>query len=266
MKNDKTLREISRLLQIPKPTLLYWEKEGLIHFERDPGNNYRRVTPAALFELDQAVLYRNMEIPIRQIRQIPHMALSELEELFGRSNQQLEAKISTLRQAQRRSGEYLSRIHEVRRLSEQPYQVEQPDFEWVTEFRAEAHWSVSNMQPDLFVLVIFPRESHALLEGFAGCAAPQSSVLWRKSGRVESWRTFILKMEVRDGSRKNSDLETHLGRLERMGYSSDLILARYMAEAAEEGTYYFYYKAWARVVDKGETEPCGGESPFLRKL
>ena len=74
-----------------------------------------------------------------------------------------------------------------------------------------------------------------------------------------------MKMEVRDGSRKNSDLETHLGRLERMGYSSDLILARYMAEAAEEGTYYCYYKAWARVVDKGETEPCGGESPFLRK-
>lgn len=248
MKNDKTIHQIAELLQIPKHTLLYWEKEGLIHFERNPQNGYRQVTPAALFELDQAICYRNMEIPVRRIRQIPYMTLSELEELFKRSDEQLETKICTLRQAQRRSREYRKRIQEVHSLLERPYQTESPDFECVTEFCAETHWSISNMQPDLFVLIIYPEVPGTLREGFVGHTSPKSKVLWKCGEREEKWKTFVLKMEVQNGNRKNNELVFHLDRLKSMGIDSDLIIARYMAEAVEDGTYYFYYKAWARVA------------------
>ena len=240
------------MLGVPKHTLLYWEKEGLIHFRRNPLNGYRLVTPSSIFEIDQVVHYRHMGVPIAQIQQIPRMTLEELRDMFAVSNQRLDEKIRILQVAQAKARTYVSYIDEIRTLTDHPYHDAAPNFSRVGAYRASDHWSVSNAQPDLFTLVIHPEEPDTVLEGFADDNHPEP--LWERAGGEEHWKVFVLKMELENGARKNSDLVSHLQRLNLLGYRCDLILARYMAEAAKNDKYYIYYKAWARVSREEASE------------
>lgn len=42
MKNFFTISEISNLFHISDPTLRYWQKEGLIHVDKNDENGYRQ--------------------------------------------------------------------------------------------------------------------------------------------------------------------------------------------------------------------------------
>lgn len=244
MKNDPKIHEVAEMLGIPKHTLLYWEKEGLIHFDRDPVNGYRRISASTIYEIDQVVHYRLMGIPVAQIQQIPKMTLEDLRNLFEESNCRLDEKIHMLQAAQDRARTHTAYIGEILALTASPYQDEPPNFARVGAFRASEHWSTSNAQPDLFALVIHPDDPDSPLEGFVD--DEHSQLLWERT-EGEQWNVFVLKMELDNGKKKNSDLLFHLRQLRRLGYACDLVLARYMAEAAKGDKYYIYYKAWARV-------------------
>lgn len=248
MKNDPMLHEIAKILHIPKHTLLYWEKEGLIHFDRDPSNNYRRVALSTIFEIDQVVHCRNMDLPIAQIKQLPQMSLTQQSNLLREAVCRLEEKIYTLERSRAYTRTHLKNISEVQRLTLDPYLCEAPVFSRVVAYSPLSHWSAGNAQPDLFVLVIYPEDPNCLIEGFIN-NDEEGEYLWKLPDDTEIWKTFILRIRLEAGQRKNSDLAFHIGQLRAMGYESELVLARYMAEAKEEDGYFLYYKAWAQVKE-----------------
>lgn len=246
MKSEPLIHEIVQMLHIPKHTLLYWEKEGLLHFERDPVNRYRKVTLSTIFELDQVVHFRNMSIPIAQIKQLPQMSLDQQAELLEKADHQLGKKIQALEQSRAYTRTQLENIKEVQRLSLTPYLDETPAFNRVVAYSSQDHWSIGNTQPDLFVLVISPQAPDRFVEGFIDDDR-EKKCLWERPGDAGAWKTFILRVNLEDGQRKNNDLSKHLEKLRAMGYESELVLARYMTEATEERGYFLYYKAWAQI-------------------
>ncbi len=249
MKNDPLIHKIAQMLHIPKHTLLYWEKEGLLHFERDPVNRYRKATLSTIFEIDQVVHCRNMSLPIAQIRQLPQMSLSQQAELLEKAGCRLEEKIQALEQSRAYTQAHLENISEVQRLSLTPYLDETPAFSRVVAYSSQDHWNIGNTQPDLFVLVISPQSPDLFAEGFIDDDR-EKECLWECSANTGIWKTFILRVRLEAGQKKNNDLPNHLDRLRAMGYESKLVLARYMAEATEEGGYFLYYKAWAQIKSK----------------
>ena len=70
MKEYYNIKEVARLLQIPTSTLRYWDDEGVIHAERDGENNYRKFSLSSIIELSMVSFYRNIGIPIRDLKQI----------------------------------------------------------------------------------------------------------------------------------------------------------------------------------------------------
>jgi hypothetical protein len=116
-------------------------------------------------------------------------------------------------------------------------------------YSSQDHWNIGNTQPDLFVLVISPQAPALFAEGFIDDDR-EKECLWECSANTGIWKTFILRVRLEAGQKKNNDLPNHLDRLRAMGYESKLVLARYMAEATEEGGYFLYYKAWAQIKSK----------------
>lgn len=95
--------DVAKMLEIPASTLRYWDKEGLVRFERRLNNDYRQVSRNTLMTLLDVLDYRNMGISIEQIKQTPHMQLADLQALLGENEQ-------ALRENMRRMEETLAKI------------------------------------------------------------------------------------------------------------------------------------------------------------
>lgn len=72
----KKVSEVSRLAGVSKRTLQYYDDEGLILVERST-NNYRLYDDAALERVWEILVYREMEIELKEIKYL--LALPESE-------------------------------------------------------------------------------------------------------------------------------------------------------------------------------------------
>lgn len=250
MEYDKNLSEISRLLKIPKHTLHYWEKEGLLHFGRNPNNNYRLITQQVIFDIDETINYRNMELSINEIRTLHNVQLDELDTILEASNHRLDEKIQKLKRAHQKVTAHRQRIAQVKELFCNPYQDEVPDFQRVVSYQLNQneHWLNCIEQPYRFLLMISPDKPDVILEGIVddNCLSGDL-VLWRATAAHSHWKTFLLRTVTEHGHRKSNNVQTHLDALHGRGYQTGIILARYLAEATEYGMRTIYYKAWVQV-------------------
>ena len=86
----KKVNEVSLLAGVSKRTLQFYDDEGLLPAERSEGN-YRLYDDAALERLWQILVYREMELDLKEIKYL--MTLSDEER-----NQFLREKIKKLKQ------------------------------------------------------------------------------------------------------------------------------------------------------------------------
>ena len=93
-----SLKAVSNILDIPASTLRYWDKEGLVAFERNWQNYYRQVSVNTLLELLDVLDYREMDMPIGKIKQIPQMTTNDLSQLLAENRAVLQGKIAKLEQ------------------------------------------------------------------------------------------------------------------------------------------------------------------------
>lgn len=93
-----SLKAVSKILNIPASTLRYWDKEGLVAFERNWQNDYRQVSVNTLLDLLDVLDYREMDVPIGKIKQIPQMTTGDLSQLLAENRAVLQGKIAKLEQ------------------------------------------------------------------------------------------------------------------------------------------------------------------------
>ena len=72
----KKVNEVSQLAGVSKRTLQFYDDEGLLPAERSEGN-YRLYDDAALERLWQILVYREMELDLKEIKYL--MTLSDKE-------------------------------------------------------------------------------------------------------------------------------------------------------------------------------------------
>ncbi|WP_138269529.1 MerR family transcriptional regulator, partial [Anaerofustis stercorihominis] len=66
MENKYNIGLISKILNIPRSTLRYWESEGLINLKRNKENDYREFDVSSIFEILDIALYRKLNISIKE--------------------------------------------------------------------------------------------------------------------------------------------------------------------------------------------------------
>lgn len=91
-----SLDQISKLLNIPKSTLRYWEAEGLIKSQRNEENDYREYTHEDLVIICDIVFYRSLNIPIKRLKNIYNISLYDNFQYLKYSHEKLQSEIDRL--------------------------------------------------------------------------------------------------------------------------------------------------------------------------
>ncbi len=100
MDKRKKINEIAQLFGVSVPTLHYWEKEGLFTIGRNNENQYRQYSLTDIFNIWEIALYRDLDIPIRDIREILHSELDVQMEAYHQQTALISQKIRHLRRVQ----------------------------------------------------------------------------------------------------------------------------------------------------------------------
>lgn len=97
MQHNDFIGRLSSILGIPSSTLRYWEKEGLVHFNRGE-NNYRTFATPHIFEIGDIAFYRDLRIPIADLKKLSTMDLDRVEDILNASETRLEQNIMQAKQ------------------------------------------------------------------------------------------------------------------------------------------------------------------------
>lgn len=85
---------------------------------RDEQNNYRKWKTPDLFELGDIMFYRNLSVPIKELRLMPNMTVDEIRQVLQRSEQKLLSDIDKAQHSLDRIYHRLEAIDRVKKLSE----------------------------------------------------------------------------------------------------------------------------------------------------
>ena len=245
MKNVRTIEEASRYFELPKATLLYWEKEGLIHFERVPENNYRKVTADTIFQIENVLHLRNLGIPIARIKKVPFMPLNERYELYRTAVQEADRKIAELKSIKKSARKQLAQIEETKFLRKHPYRADRPDFQYLIAHSQDTV-SAECFETGLFVILMEKPEQGNFREASIVETPGEQEILWERPEGAE-WRSFLLVVKDEAGRHKISGLSGHLDALHAMGFRTGALTAQYLSEEMTEEGYFIYFKAYVEV-------------------
>lgn len=124
-----TLHNVTKILNVPASTLRYWDKQGLVRFERHWQNDYRQISAETLLRLLDVIALREMNVPIEQIKQSEQMSDAERLALFARTKNELTDEIRRLRQTIAKLDYRTQTLTRLMQLKQQAPTVRQRQFE-----------------------------------------------------------------------------------------------------------------------------------------
>ncbi len=91
-----TIKQISQLAHVTPRTLRYYDQIGLLLPDEVGDNGYRYYSDASLLKLQQILFYRELDIPLEQIREIMGRENYDLQEALEDHKDQLRKRIDRL--------------------------------------------------------------------------------------------------------------------------------------------------------------------------
>ena len=88
-----TVKQISKLAHITPRTIHYYDQIGLLHPDEIGENGYRYYSDASLLKLQQILFYRELDIPLEQIKEIMSSSQYDLVKALQEHKKQLNKRI-----------------------------------------------------------------------------------------------------------------------------------------------------------------------------
>lgn len=96
-----TIGELAKLAGVSVRTLHHYDQIGLLRPEtRNPGNDYRRYSREELLRLQQILFFRELDIPLQQIKQILEDPATDRLDLLRQHHHNLDLRIRQLQTLQ----------------------------------------------------------------------------------------------------------------------------------------------------------------------
>jgi len=252
MKNKRnySIKEISDLMNIPKATIRYWDSEGLITPERNSQNSYREFPMAVAMELSNISFFRNIDIPVKELKRIMNSDILVQEELLADAEHRLEEKMKELQHQAERIREQKYALSEIRRLKKQELMPGQPMFNKVVEFHylSEKHWQKIIENPGAFVLLFEAGSDTNYTYGIGYQTkeelSPEEHVIW--SGENTTFYEGLLITDNQDEAKNN--MKTLWEYVRRKGQIPGIAIAQYLTSGVKgQKDVWDYYKTWIAV-------------------
>ncbi len=149
-KKNLTIGEISEILNITPSTLRFWEKENLFHVSKK-SNHYRTYTNTDLIDIADILYYRNLGVPVKDIRAFSSLELSEYDQFLENQERELNKKIEEYQQMLLRSQSLKRNYYRLLRLLVNPFILETPDFHHVISWDFREKNGSGNTYPILHI-------------------------------------------------------------------------------------------------------------------
>jgi DNA-binding transcriptional MerR regulator len=91
-----TIKQISQLAHVTPRTLRYYDQIGLLQPEKVGNNGYRYYSDESLLKLQQILFYRELDMPLEQIKEIMGQKDYDLEQALKNHKQQLGRRIKRI--------------------------------------------------------------------------------------------------------------------------------------------------------------------------
>lgn len=248
MKKRNYIGKISEVFKIPSSTLRYWEDQSLLEFPRDKDNNYRFISLKTILRIWDIVLYRNLSIPLKEIKLIPHMNIDELECIFSQNRKKLTKELADLEKTVKKIESKERNIEKVKYLKSNPCYIEKYIFPPIKLFNYSENYLSEKMTEfyisdvDEFLVVI---DSEKSIIDYGRFISEDDKDIFREKDSCEKlYLKGLLKVHADDSNNNCNELILNA---EKLGYKAGTIIGKYLISACEDKRY-DYYEAWVELL------------------
>lgn len=245
MNNIFTIGEIAQLLNVPTPTLRFWEEKGLFSVAKD-SNRYRKYTLSDLVQIADIIFYRNIGIPIKEVLYLQRCTLPQYEQALLDVKTQLAAKAEEYQRMYQHTLRQQLRLKELLTLMDREFFQEDIPFHAVAafDFREKEKLIQYSSDPTSYVRYFDTQDMSTEARGIIlPLEQARSSLLWQKE-EGQTFLTFLIREKTEHGYA--SDVNKKLAQVPK-GYRTGVMLAQYLLTAFEDGERIDYLKAYVAV-------------------
>lgn len=247
MENKYNIGLISKILNIPRSTLRYWESEGLINLKRNKENDYREFDVSSIFEILDIALYRKLNISIKEIKKMENQNVNEIEKVLIKNKENIDKNINELKYTKTLIEKRINQIQIYYELINTPYQKADKieNIKYIVNFDINNKKILSKYinSPENFVF--YKEKNEEMKYGFIlNSINKEDKILWQeKEDKNKKYVKFILKQDYYN---LNTNLDFHIKNLTDMGYKTGKMIAKYLMTDFE-GKKYDYYETYIEI-------------------
>ena len=243
------IKDIAELFQLPVSTLHYWEKEGLLKANRTE-NKYRVFESRDFFDIWEIHLYRNLQVPVRELKELKKKGFKEIESLLEENRKVLEEEIREKKQILDKLERYQDSFAEWEKLKtrEGQVRVQMPDVRAIKRDPFTKESMKQTVENPYNCCLLFRKE-----DGFAPIMCipateteiDKEEFIWKETDDGKTYIVLGIYTEINHMDHNN--IEENVKYLKERGYEVDTVIARYLFSATEGEKRYDYHKAWFEV-------------------
>lgn len=247
MKKPLSIGDISKLLNVPKSTLRYWDSEGLIDLNRNNSNKYREYTRNTLVGLSDLVYYRSLNMPIKEMKRLKEVNPFELKDILNQLGHNINEEIDRLLSSKLELENRIQDMECYLQLVQNPYQQEKIDFEKLYSFDYNSAKAWADCINDQYENIIYFEKGGKSPEiCMTKSYSKESRLLWESKNTKQTYITFPLAVQY--GNPLASDFTPHFNQLATMGYETKHIFGRYLFSACDK-RHCDFYKGYAEITN-----------------
>lgn len=259
------IAQVSKILHIPQSALRYYEKEGLVSPARTENSSYRQYSLLSLVELGDIALYRNIGVPVKEIKCLMQQPASETALAIDRAIDKTAKQMRDLSEKLEKLSLYNQRIREFYRAKSHGSQfVSTPEISAAYPFGIKDEASLQAYVNDLATNYCVYYESAFAPETYVDCSlvptpGMDEKPLWQvdktpneKNSNCLDRSYYECLIRTDYCYAQHNNISEHVEHLKSMGLTPGHVIARYLTFEYSENDdkRYDYYLAWIQIIGK----------------
>jgi len=254
--SKKSISEIAKLYGVSTDCLRYWEKEGLLSFERNPINNYRELSHQITERIGNILMFKKLAIPIKELKKLPYFGLDDFDKLLDKSQEELDKKMQSIQATIDQIKVKKELIKKIKALKKEPFIVEEHAIKAIRPYYYYEPDSVASFftDPNRFTVLITSNNPIHMLYGFYTDDSEKDYDFLRYADQREYLYLKGLLLVNSENIFDHNSLD-FFKKSKELGYEPGEIIGQYLLTLFD-GKFYDFYEAWMKLEpienDKGD--------------
>lgn len=247
-KSRNYIGKIADLFSVPIATLRYWGKEGLVKFDQSEENGYRTWSMHTLRTLCDITLYRQLSIPVHDLKNIHNLSDTEITDLLQNRRKHIRDTIDELQDKLNHVDIKLSQVETVQHMIAEKPQLITAALPAVRYYELLNKDNLSHLFDHEKDIVILIRPDTPTEYTYGICTPDredQNGILREKDAAPRLYLHMLLKSSYEDPG--NNDLGTYYGYLREHGYRPGDTVGKVLVSAFD-GELNNYYEAYVEAL------------------